>query len=170
MPFVQIFCIFYATWPLSVTFYQAMFAMGKSNVVLYCEAVKKGLDLLTLILTLQYGPKIIAIGASAVSVLMLPIYAVPCGRLTGYSIFEQFRDIVPNIIGIILMASAIYSVNFFHLSYLLTFVIQIVVGVFVYAFYSFLFRLEGLNIFIKRIKQRIQKKDKLEFNKSNIQS
>lgn len=158
VPFVQIFCIFYATWPLTVTFYQAMFAMGKSNVVLYCEVLKKGLDLLTLILTLKFGPKMIALGAATASIFILPIYSILCRRLIGYSIFEQFRDVVPNIIGIILMVSAVYSVSLFHLSSILTFAVQIVVGVFVYAFYGFLFRLEGLNILIKRIKQRIQKK------------
>lgn len=158
IPFIQICCVYYAAWPLETMNQQALYAIGKSNVVLYCNIIRKAADVLVLLLTVRMGVKAIAIGASAMSILLLPVYIIPSGRLTGYSFFEQIKDMLPALIGTVIMSATVYAIGLIALPLMLKLIIQILVGVAVYLAYSFLLHLEGLDYCLLYLKRMLRAK------------
>ncbi len=158
VPYIYIFCIYYVIWPMTTTWFQALYAIGRSDIVLYCEITKRVLDIITLVLTVKYGPKMIAIGTVTISIIMFFVSAVPCSRLTGYSFFKQVKELIPNILVTILMTFITYIVVLLHLSNMLTLILQILIGIFIYATFSYFFKLEGLCLLLKKINIQIPRK------------
>lgn len=62
VPFLQIFCISYALIPIHTANLQAINAMGRSDIFLRLEVVKKLLGLVILGISLPFGVYAIAIG------------------------------------------------------------------------------------------------------------
>lgn len=142
--FLQINCIFYATWPLSTSSIQALYSVGKSGTVLKIEVFRKVVDFAVLIVTLRMGIFAIAVGAAAVSVLVMPVYLVPGSRVTGYSVREQVKDVFPILVGTAIMSLSVYFLGFLRIPEWMLLVVQVAAGAVVYFIYSKIMRLEIL--------------------------
>ena len=71
------------------------------------------------------------------------INAHPNKKLLNYSFYEQWKDVMPSLIISAVMGLFVYGVQYLIEGTLLTLVVQILVGVVVYAGLSWLFRLEA---------------------------
>jgi len=71
------------------------------------------------------------------------INAYPNKKLLNYSFFEQWKDVLPSLLLSAVMCLFSYGVQYVIEGTLLTLVVQILVGVVVYAGLSWLFRLEA---------------------------
>ena len=55
VPFLQIMCVAYAMWPIHIANLQAINALGRSDIFLKLEIVKKVLGLLVLAVSIPFG-------------------------------------------------------------------------------------------------------------------
>ena len=55
VPFLRIMCISYCFWPIHITNLQAINAVGRSDIFLKLELVKKGLSLAALLVGIQFN-------------------------------------------------------------------------------------------------------------------
>ncbi len=100
VPFLQICCIDFAFYPIHTANLQAINAMGRSDVFLKLELIKKsyGVAILLIALFCFQTPLAIAWGAALSTVLSAFVNASPNRKLLGYGYLEQMRDILPSVL------------------------------------------------------------------------
>jgi len=153
VPFLQIFCAVYALRPIHTANLQAITALGRSDVFLRLEILKKIVGLSMLAVTVPIGIYAIALGMVVTGVISTLINAYPNKLLLDYSFTEQWRDLMPALILSLIMCGAAYSVLFLGLPVLATLLLQIVVGIAVYAGLAWVLGLESLTYVMDTMKE-----------------
>lgn len=152
--FIKIFSISFMFYPVNSANVNAIKALGRSDIILKMEMLKKILGIVLILLTMSHGVKAIAIGLLACSFFEVLINAVPNKKLIGYNLFYQLQDIFPSIIIALLMYVGVSFLKYINLSPLLLIVLQILSGVFIYLLLSTLFHLESYNYLLKLIRNK----------------
>lgn len=138
VPYLQVFCFSYGLWPIHTANLQAINALGRSDLFLKLEIVKKVVGILILFISLNHGPIFIAIGLAVSSFISTFINAWPNIKLLNYTYKEQMSDLLnPMILGGI-MGACIYPIILFHFSDIITIVLQVIFGMLVYIFLSYI--------------------------------
>ena len=117
-------------------------ALGRSDLFLKLEIIKKIVNIAVLLLTVKFGVMAIAYGILVMEILGLIINTWPNKKLIGYSYKEQLLDILPTLALTAFMALCVYAINFAGLHVLLTFVLQVIAGVVIYVIGSIVFKFE----------------------------
>ena len=154
VPFLRIFCITYLFYPIHTANLNAILAVGRSDIDLKLELIKKFLEIMVLLLTMRYGVMAIAYGLIGTAILNQIINAWPNKELIGYSYLEQIRDVLPEIALACVMGAVVYFVGYLQLPDLTVLVLQIMVGIVVYLGLSALMRLEAFIYLLGKIKGR----------------
>lgn len=157
IPYLRIFCLSLALWPMHTSNLQAINAMGRSDIFLKLEIIKKVLGVLIICFTVRYSPLIMALGIFVSGILGSFINASPNKKLLSYSYLEQIKDILPSLLLSIIMGILIYPIIFLRLSNIVTIFLQVILGAIIYIILSFLLKLECfiylLNIILKLKKE-----------------
>lgn len=143
--FIQLHCVYYATWPITTTNIQALYAIGKSEVVLKAEIFRKTVDLIVLLATIKYGVIAIAIGAVLVSIISIPIYVIPSQKYVKYKVRWQINDIMAPLMMSVAMGTIVYFVRYLNCNSFVIFCIQISTGFFLYITMSHIFKVGAYN-------------------------
>ncbi len=151
VPFMQIFCFSYALWPIHTANLQAINAMGRSDIFLKLEVIKKILGLSILVVALPFGVYVLAMSGVMSGIISSFINAYPNKKLLNYGYGEQIKDILPSLLLSLIMGVIVYLLLYLGLSPLITMLLQIVVGVIVYVGLALLFKLECFTYLIQTI-------------------
>lgn len=158
VPFLRIFCISFAFYPIHTANLNAIKAMGRSDLFLKLEVVKKVIGLTVLMITMNFGVFVIACGLLFTAISSSFINAYPNKRLMNYSYREQIRDIYPFIFLSALMAVIIYPISILPINSMIIILLQIIAGGFVYIFGSKLLHFDSFdyiwNFVLKFLKNR----------------
>ena len=97
VPFMQVYCVVYALLPIHTTNLQALNGMGRSDLFLKLELVKKAYGIAALLFCALVLSDVRALVMSylATGVVSTFVNALPNKRVIGYSYAEQVRDIAP---------------------------------------------------------------------------
>lgn len=152
VPFLQIFCITYMFWPIHTANLNAINAMGRSDLFLKLEVIKKIVGLTLLFITMRMGVMAMAYSLLISGLLSQIINSWPNRKLLDYGYLEQLKDILPAILLAAIMGFVVYCVSFIGLNALLTLTIQIPLGAIIYIGGSKLFKLESYEYLIDVIK------------------
>lgn len=153
VPFLQIFCVSYALYPIHTANLQAINALGRSDIFLKLEIIKKTIGIIVLGVSVNYGVYSIAIGMLIVGVISTFINAFPNLRLLNYSYREQLNDILPSLILSLLMGGVIYNFKLFNMSDWLMLITQIFFGCILYIGLAKLFKLECFTYLVMTFKE-----------------
>ena len=162
VPFLRIFCITYAFWPIHTANLNAIKAMGRSDLFLKLEIAKKIVGVIALLSTMWISPLAMAYSLLVVSILSQIINSWPNKKLMNYSYLEQLKDMLPQICLSLGMGTIVYAIQFIGLNNLLTLVLQIVVGGTLYVLCSKLFHIDSFEYIINMVKSLLHKKKKEE--------
>lgn len=157
VPFLRMFCFSYAFYPIHTANLNAIKAMGRSDLFLILEILKKIVGLVAILSTMWISVMAMAYSMFFTSVICQMINAWPNKKLLGYSYFNQFMDMLPQIGMSLGMGAIVYSVQFLGLSDILTLCIQIPLGVFIYLALSKTFRVESYTYVIDTVKGFLSK-------------
>jgi len=160
VPFLQIVCLSYAFTPIQSANLQAINALGRSDITLRLEIVKKVLGLFILIVSIPHGIYAMVIGIAITVVLASFINAYPNKRLLNYSYREQCLDIMPSLCISLIMGVVVYFLNFLKIDLGILLMLQLAVGVGVYTILSKVFKIESLNYLVDIFKELINQKSK----------
>lgn len=158
VPFQAIFCITYMFYPIHTANLNAIKAMGRSDLFLKLEIIKKIVGLVALAVTVPIS--VMAMGYSLLftSVAGQIINSWPNKKLLNYGYLEQLRDILPGILLAVAMGFCIYPIHWLGLSDILTLCIQVPLGAVIYILGSILFKLDSFEYLWGIIKPYILKK------------
>lgn len=163
VPFMQIACASYALYPIHTANLQAINALGRSDIFLKLEIVKKIVGITILGISIQFGVYAIAWGVLIVGVISTFINAYPNLKLFNYSYFEQFKDIIASLIISLLMGVAVYSIQFLSIETWQILMIQIISGAILYIGLAKVFKNESYSYLIVTIRDIL--KDRKKANK-----
>ncbi len=141
VPFLQIMCIAYSFWPIHIANLQALNALGRSDIFLKLEIIKKLVGLAVLLAGIRYNALVLVALKAAADFLCTFINAWPNKKLLDYSIFDQWRDIIPSVAVSILMAVSALASQYFLPGGWLGLILQILLGAAVYVIVSWGFQL-----------------------------
>lgn len=151
VPFLQIFCFSYALWPIHTANLQAINAMGRSDIFLKLEIIKKILGIAILAISLPFGVYYLALGQVVSGIISSFINAYPNKKLLNYGYGEQIKDILPSLFLSSIMGVVVYLLLYLGLSPLFTMIVQILVGVVIYVGLAYLFKLECFTYLVQTI-------------------
>ena len=150
--YLQIFCLYYASWPITTSNIEALYAKGASGLVLKLETIRKIVDVLILCISMHFGMDGIAWGVAVVSILSVPLYLLPAQRQIGYSIGRQLRDISANIFISLILGVYVYFLNRLPYSGFYILLIQMISGLGLYLGLAYLFKIVSLQLLITYLK------------------
>ncbi len=161
VPFMQISCVCYAFQPIHTANLNTIKAMGRSDIFLKLEIIKKVFGLLLLLAVMRYGVLAIALSLIFYNVVAQILNSSPNKKLVGYSYLEQLKDILP----FILLASATataayYAIRSLQLNDLLTIILQATLTLTLYIASAKLFRLEIMQYVVTTAKETLSKRKK----------
>lgn len=145
VPFMQIFCITSMFYPIHTANLNAIKALGRSDLFLKLEILKKIVGIILLLSTMWFGVMAMAYSLLVSSVLSQIINSWPNRKLLDYGYLEQLKDILPGIVLAVVMGVCVYPVQWIGLSDSITLCIQVVLGAIVYIIGSILLKLESFN-------------------------
>ena len=148
VPFLQILCMAYALYPIHTANLQAINALGRSDIFLRLEIVKKVIGLIILAVSIPFGIYAIAWGVVLGSLISSFINAYPNLKLLNYSYLEQLKDIMPSLLISLIMGAAVYLFNFLNMPAWQILTLQIIAGLILYIGLARVFKLECLAFLI----------------------
>ena len=158
--FMRIFCVTFMFYPIHTANLNAIKAMGRSDLFLKLEIIKKIIGMGLIVSTMFISVKAMALSLLVSSLLSQIINSWPNKKLLNYSYIEQIKDILPGIILAIAMAAIIYPISLIGLPILLTLGIQIIVGMLFYLLISAVFKIDSFMYLVNIIRPYISKRRK----------
>lgn len=158
VPFLRIFCFSYAFYPIHTANLNAIKAMGRSDLFLVLEIVKKVVGLAAILSTMWISVMAMAYSLFFTSIASQIINSWPNKKLLGYSYLHQLADMLPQIGISVWMGAAVYCVQFLGLGDVLTLIIQIPLGVAAYWILSKVFHVESYTYVINTVKELLHKR------------
>ena len=153
VPFLQIACFSLGLEPLQTSNLNAIKAVGRSDLFLKLEIVKKTVSIIILLLFMRFGVIAIALSSLVYSVIATMFNASPNKELLNYSYFEQVKDILPSFCIALLMGVVIYPISLLPAPTIVILCMQVIAGVVFYIILSELLKLEPFLYIIDIIKQ-----------------
>ena len=160
--FLRIFCFTYAFYPIHTANLNAIKAMGRSDMFLKMEIIKKVYGIAALLTTMWISVEAMAYSLLVTTVLSQIVNSWPNKKLLGYSYLQQVRDMLPQITLSAVMGAIVYCVSLLPISEYLILLIQVPLGVMIYFAGSAIFRLESFEYVISVAKSYLKKKRKNE--------
>lgn len=157
VPFLRIFCISYLFFPIHTANLNAIKAMGRSDLFLKLEILKKMVGLALICITAPIS--VMAMGYSLLvsSVLSQIINSWPNKKLLDYPYLEQLKDILPGILLALGMGAVVYCVQLLGLNDWLTLLIQVPLGAAIYIGGSKLLHLDSFTYILGVAKSYLHK-------------
>lgn len=144
IPYLQLLCFLGLLFPLHVINLNLLQALGRSDLFLRLEIIKKALIVINIIVTYRWGISAMIYGMIVMSIIAYYLNSYYTGILIDYPIQEQLHDMYSYLIVSVLMGVAVYAAGLLsfsnHWSMLLT---QIAIGIGVYICLCRLFRLNA---------------------------
>ena len=143
VPYLRIFCITYMFYPIHTANLNAIKSLGKSELFLKLEIIKKIVGLIILFATIKYGVLVMAYSLLLSSFLSQIINAWPNKKLLNYGYIEQLKDILPSIMIALFMGAFILVFNIFKFPILLTLILKVFFGALFYILASILLKVDS---------------------------
>ena len=138
--YLQLVCLYSACHTVTQTNLQAISALGRSDVVLKLEFIKKPVGLIMLLAAIPYGVLAVAITLPLSSIFTMLVNMQPNKKLLSYGFGAQAKDLLPSLLLTAGMSAVVYLVSLLPLSNLLMLIAQICGGGGVYIGLSIVFK------------------------------
>ena len=162
VPYMQVYCFSLAFYPVHSCNLQAINAMGRSDIFLKLEIIKKsyGLVLLTIAVFCFDSPLAIASTGLITTIISCFVNSHPNKKLIDYSYFEQMKDLLPSMIMAVVMCVTVLIVGTLNFSSIVILFIQIITGVAVYVTLSLIIKPMPYRMSVEIIKKILNNKDR----------
>ncbi len=159
VPFLRICCIYYVMQPVQTANLQAIRAVGRSDVILKLDIIKRGVGLVILLLLMRHGVIALAFAPVGMTLVATVVNMYANTRIIGYSYGEQLYDVIRNLSPSLLMGAIIYALSVFlqrtMLGDLPIILVCTVLGVGLFLLFSYLMKLDTLSFVFNTAKERL---------------
>lgn len=154
VPYMQIYCFTLAFYPIHSCNLQAINAVGRSDIFLKLEVIKKAIGLAALVIAVVWFDSPVAIAMTGVITGLISCFinAYPNKSLIDYSYVEQMKDILPSLLIAVLMFAGVSAIGLTALPVLVKLVVGVIAGVVIYVALSAICRLEPFKMLLGMVK------------------
>ncbi len=156
--FLRIFCIVFMFYPIHTANLNAIKAMGRSDLFLKLEVIKKGVGIVLLLSTMWFGVMAMAYSMLVSSITSQIINSWPNRKLLQYGYLEQLKDILPSILLAVFTGACAGLIGMLDLLLGFTLFAQVALGVEIYIIGSAALRLDSFD-YLRRLLKSVLKKD-----------
>lgn len=152
--FMEVLCIGHAASAITAPNLVAIKAMGRSDIYMKLEFVRRMAMLIVLLVTVFAFDSVMAMAYSYTLSCWLDVLlcSLPNGRLLGYGFGKQFKDVWKTIVASVIMALAVWAVGLLAMPLAVKLLVQLMVGVIVYIILCWAMRIEGFLYALNMIK------------------
>lgn len=158
VPFIQVTCIVFAFRPIHTANLQAIKAMGRSDIFLKLEIIKKVIGIIVLLAVMSLGVMAIAVSGIFTTVIFSMINAGPNRKLLGYTYFEQIKDLLNGIVPLGAMILIVLTVGMLKFSPMMMLFLQILAGMIIYVTVSTVTKNESSMYVLSMVKKILKRK------------
>lgn len=159
VPYLQYACIYYATQPIQTANWQAIKSLGRSDICLKYELIKKIIGIALIIISMNISVDAIGVTNAIMGIIMMLINMIPNVKLLNYGFKEQFKDFSSTIFASIIMGILVYIIGYMNINIYAVLFSQIVVGIIIYLSMVKILKVEEYYYIIK-IVEKIKKNKK----------
>ena len=160
VPYLQILCINCALTPLQITNIQSIYAVGRSDIVLRLNVIKKMFGFLVVLIFARVSVMAMTWAGVATAIFALIMNTYPNKKLLNYGIWDQLKDVVPSWLLSGAMMLVVMAISVLHLPLIPELVVMILVGVIVYIALSAMFRVESFMYILETLKSILARRNK----------
>lgn len=158
VPLLQMLCFSYALWPVHTVNLQAISAMGRSDIFLRLEIIKKIIGIVALIISIPFGITAMVSMKIVTSIISSMLNAYPNKKLLNYSYIEQIKDILPMIIISSIMAILVNYIGIIDFNIYVKMIVQIFSGMVIYVCLAKVFKIDVMDYLLIQIKNFLKQK------------
>jgi teichuronic acid exporter len=159
IPYLQLFCAVGFLYPLHYINLNVLISLGRSDLYLRIEIIKKALIIINIFITWRWGISAMIYGMITMSIVSYFLNSYFTGVLLKYTIWEQMRDLFPYLITSIIMGVAVYLIGLFPLlNNGIMLLLQISMGIILYIALCLLFRLSAFMELFEMLRNKICEK------------
>ncbi|MBX9033625.1 lipopolysaccharide biosynthesis protein [Gordonibacter massiliensis (ex Traore et al. 2017)] len=155
VPFLQMYCFIYALQPIHTTNLQVLNGVGRSDLFLKLEVVKKviGLGVMCFAAFVLRDLYAIVGGYMLVGVVCTFVNAAPNKKVIGYSYWEQVRDICPAFALSLAAGAVVFPLGLLALPGIAIIALQAFAMLAAYALLAKLFHVEQLSYLLNTLRE-----------------
>ena len=132
-PFLSLLCIGYSLYPIHAANLQAMYAIGRSGLVLTLEIIKRVLGIVIIFISIPFGAYAVAGSSIVISLFSVIINGIPNKKLLNYALLEQIKSVGRYFILSGLMYGIVYCIGLLlPFSAIISLLIQVGAGMITY--------------------------------------
>lgn len=157
VPFLQMYCFVYALLPIHSSNLSALSGLGRSDINLKLEIIKKCIGMLALVIGafVVHDVYVLVSMAMLTGIISTVINAWPNRKVIGYSYLEQIKDICPAFVLSAASAAVAFPIGMLALPDIATILLQAAVMAACYLGLSKLFRVEALGYLLSTAKEMV---------------
>ena len=163
VPLMQLLCFSYIFWPIHTVNLQAISAMGRSDIYLKLEIIKKIIGIIALLISCPFGVTVMVVMKIVTSLISTFINSYPNKNLLNYTFKEQLKDIIPAFILSLVMGAVVYIIGIIakvgalsSIKLLLLLIFQVIVGGIIYIGLAYFFKFESFIYLVNAIKKKLK--------------
>lgn len=160
VPLIQLISLAYAFYPLHITNVVAITSLGKSNLILKLEVIKRVLSLICLAISIPFGIYVIVAFEPIISVATFFLNARPNKELLNYGAKEQLMTVLPYLLLSVAMGVIVYPLSYLPLGSWTTLLLQATTGATFYIGASLMIKTNVIHYLVATLKEILWKRKK----------
>ena len=159
-PYIKIFCMTCMFDVIHIGNCETIKAMGRSDIYLIMELIKKAGYFITIALFLQYTdtPQALAMAFFVCTLIAIIVNSIPNKKLIDYSFKAQILDLLPNLITSSLMCACVTLVGRLQMNHVISLLLQIFTGAVVYLILNIVIKNSSLMYIVHMVKEHTGKR------------
>lgn len=159
-PYLRVMALIFALYPLEAADLQAINAVGRSDIYLKTEIIKKifGIAALAVSVFCFSSPIAIAWSATITAVFSMFVTMIAMRREFAYRMRDQLWDMTPPVLLCAAMAAGVWGVSLLPMSDLVSLIAQVLCGIAIYLGLAVLLKLQSFDYLWTSIKDYLHKK------------
>ncbi len=167
--YIQLYCVVCMFDVIAVGNCETIKAIGRSDVYLIMEIIKKSCYFLILVLFIIFSntPEILAISSIVCTLVQIAVNSVPNIKLIGYKLRHQVADLLPNFIIAALMAIVAYLLHYLPFPPLVSLIVQVMGGAIVYILLCVITHNKNLKYLLQTMKSFLKRNIQVKENEGD---
>ena len=153
---LRIFCFVYLLYPIHTANLNAIKAVGRSDIYLRLEIIKKLIGFVLLVASMWFGVEAMAWSFLIMGIVSQLINAWPNKELLDYGFAEQLRDVLPAMLPAAVMGILVYIIGAALGNSLPILILQITAGALIYLLEARIFMPEAWNLISMKVLKKIR--------------
>ncbi len=154
VPYLRMACVIYLLYPLQIGNLQAIKAVGRSDMYLKMEIVKRIISIAIIIVAANISVYAIAISGIIIAIIAAIVNSYPSVKIIKYTYREQIYDFFKPVVISVIMGGGVMLLGIFDMADIIKLILQVIVGIVIYVSLSIWINKDVVMKLLKTVRRR----------------